>query len=179
MRRFLSQMVKNYRPVSMRDKDESKRGYYQDIMRGVDSEVLYMRRYFLGSFLGMTFFLHRFYSGDGDDWFHDHPWDRSYAVVLAGSYLEERIRHFDPRSGMVATVRRVRFFNRLRFDDFHRIAKIVPQTWTLFVHFGRTKEWGFFERVKANNEVGFVLQYHQPFLATYLERLEKDGDSQR
>ena len=36
-------------------------------------EERYLERYYLGKCLGLTFYLHRFVSPDGDEEVHDHP----------------------------------------------------------------------------------------------------------
>ena len=109
----------------------------------------YLERYYVGRLLGATVFLHRFVASDGDREVHDHPWRWSFAWVLTGGYREERLRHLDPEQGWVSVLRRVGAgrINVLRASSFHRVLDPEPETWTLFVHGARIKQWGFLEPV--------------------------------
>lgn len=119
----------------------------------------YLERYYVGSLLGVTFYLHRFVSCDGERHLHNHPWESSVAVVLAGSYLEQIATDICPHagpSGFLVELRRVRWFNRIPGNKFHRIVSVAPGTWTLFCHSPRQrvgrgmasveKGWGIAER---------------------------------
>jgi hypothetical protein len=79
--------------------------------------------------------VHRFVASDPDRGVHDHPWRWAFSLILAGWYLEERRYSVHVR----------RWFNWLSGDTFHRV--VMPEgardVWTLFVHGGRVKPWGF------------------------------------
>lgn len=114
-----------------------------------DGERPYLERYYVGRLFGLTFYLHRFVGSDPARGLHDHPWNRAYSLILSGWYFEET------RSGM----RKVRWFNRLTGDSFHRV--VLPgiydtsdgksgvigaprrHVWTLFWHGPYVKPWGF------------------------------------
>lgn len=106
-----------------------------------DEGERYLERYFLFDFLGVKAYIHRFVASDPDRGLHDHPWDRSVSLVLAGGYREvrrtiksgARCRQIDPWR-----------LNYIRGNDFHRIV-LDPgeEAWTLFMHGARTKGWGF------------------------------------
>lgn len=100
-----------------------------------DGDRPYLERYYVGRAFGWTFYLHRFVASDPARGLHDHPWNRAYSFVLSGSYLEET------RTG----TRRVRWFNRLTGDSFHRVLLRdgAPHVWTLFCHGPYVKPWGF------------------------------------
>lgn len=113
-----------------------------------DGDRPYLERYYVGRAFGWTFYLHRFVGSDPARGLHDHPWDRAYSLILSGWYFEET------RSGM----RKVRWFNRLTGDSFHRVVlpplgiktatgiKLAPwqqPCWTLFWHGPYVKPWGF------------------------------------
>lgn len=90
-----------------------------------------------GSDLRFAVFLHKFHRGDVDRDQHNHPWDLSVAIVLAGGYREERgseVKTFTP--GMI---------NVIRHNDFHRVDLLDPAagSWSLFVAGSKTGEWGF------------------------------------
>lgn len=94
----------------------------------------YMTRYFLFSLFGRRVYLHNIHMEDLDRRLHAHPWQSSYSIVLRGSYLEERAIAFDAKAvWVVERPRTVRWFNRLRGVDFHRIARIDGPLWTLFI----------------------------------------------
>ena len=110
------------------------------IIRGNHGEP-YLERYHLFRLPGGGgAYIHRFLTSDPDRGLHDHPWNRALGVVLAGGYREQRLvdnrvveRHLG--AGRI---------NRLRGADFHRI--ILPsqqQAWTLFIHTGKARDWGF------------------------------------
>ncbi len=185
--RLLHWLVRDFKPIQERDKgDVTMAGFYQDIHRR-GGDQLYMRRHFIWKKFGISIFLHWFVTKDQDDWVHDHPWRFCVSFILAGKYLEERVRYFDPIDGPVLKRKWVRFFNWLLPSTFHRVAQAAPETWTLFIHFGRIKEWGFFEKQvhpqrKGDDETELVpthcIVYYQPYLHQYLERAkERRGES--
>lgn len=100
----------------------------------------YLERYYLGALLGRTFYLHRFVSGDSERHLHNHPWD-AWAVVLCGAYDEEVAVDLCPAApnGVLSTHRRVRWFNRIPSNKFHRIHRPARGTWTLLVHGPRVR----------------------------------------
>lgn len=123
-----------------------------------DGDRPYLERYYVGRLFGWTFYLHRFVASDPARGLHDHPWDRAWSLILSGWYFEET------RAGL----RKVRWFNRLTGDTFHRVVlpceldgkryenetcsthKAVP-CWTLFAHGPYTKRWGFLKLIDILN----------------------------
>lgn len=120
-----------------------------------DGTAPYLERYYLARGV----YLHRFVGCDGDKEVHDHPWD-AWAICLAGGYVEERLICFDLDEGWLHKLRTIKRFsiNRIRGNDFHRIARTEPETWTLFVHGDRWKGWGFLQKLPWGGA-----GYHQPF----------------
>ena len=116
----------------------------------------YLERYYLGRLFGLTFHLHRFVAADGDRALHDHPWRRCIGLCLAGGYREKRLRWLDPEKGLDCIVRRIRpgSINRIGAATFHQILEVEPETWTLFMHTRKIKQWGFIERVDRTTENG-------------------------
>lgn len=122
-----------------------------------DGERPYLERFYLFSFLGWTFYIHRFVASDPDRGMHSHPWRLAFSIVLSGWYWEHTFYGF----------RKVRWFNSLTGDTFHRV--VLPQEvhgacvgnryyrtredvpcWTLFFHTSKNvKEWGFLRSVGA------------------------------
>lgn len=93
-----------------------------------------------GSDLPFAVFIHKFHRGDADRDLHNHPWDLSVAIVLAGGYREER--------GDEIRVVRPGTINVIRADDFHRVDLLNPEmgSWSLFVAGRKTGGWGFRDR---------------------------------
>lgn len=121
-----------------------------------DGQRRYLERYYLFTLLGWQFYIHRFVGSDPDRGLHDHPWPRAFSIILCGWYWEQT------RSG----TRKIKWFNSLTGDTFHRV--VLPVTvdstpnqdhscWTLFFHRGkRTKEWGFLRPLQHGNQQVFV-----------------------
>lgn len=114
-----------------------------------DKGIPYLERYYLGTLLGVRFYLHRFVGSDPDSGLHDHPWPWAGSVVLKGWYYEEL------RGGSSVKLRRVRWFNWLTGDTFHRVILPVKDwnefspCWTLFFHRAAyTKPWGFLRPIE-------------------------------
>lgn len=117
----------------------------------------YLERYYVGQMCGATIYLHRFVSADRERHLHNHPWVWGRALVLSGSYGEEVVTDLTTQvaDGCTMLRRRVRWWNRIDGNHFHRIADAAPGTWTLMVHgprkvrrFGMTSRllgWGFLE----------------------------------
>lgn len=110
-------------------------------------EQPYLERYFLGQWMGVTAYLHRFVAADADEEVHDHPW-RAVALCLCGHYTEERLTGFAPGPGWTRRLREIRpgMVNVIGRGTFHRIVRARPETWTLFLHGRRAKGWGFLKR---------------------------------
>lgn len=93
----------------------------------------------------VSVFLHHFFRGDDDRELHNHPWEVSIGLILAGGYVEERLRTRGIR------VRRFRpgSINVIRANDFHRVTLLDPARgcWTLFLTFRRVQDWGFLDRL--------------------------------
>lgn len=117
-----------------------------------DGNVPYLERYYLCTLFGWRFYLHQFVGSDPDRGLHDHPWPKAYSLILSGWYYEET------RSG----TRKVRWFNSLTGDTFHRVvlphdfsveqndSYIPAPCWTLFMHkAGSVKPWGFWREKKG------------------------------
>lgn len=118
----------------------------------------YLERYYLGSFRGHYFYLHRFVDRDGDTEMHGHPWRAAWSLVLAGSYIEARARlaglfrspwgRYDKVVDLILMPdQHVKRFNRISGDDFHQILSIEGETWTLFWHSQWEQGWGFVEQM--------------------------------
>lgn len=124
-----------------------------------DGEHPYLERYYLGTLLGWRFYLHRFVGSDPDRGLHDHPWRRAYSLILSGWYWEERRDR----------TRKVRWFNSLTGDTFHRV--VIPRDcpsdvlctrcnspascWTLFWHTTPdVKDWGFWRDGLTHSKIG-------------------------
>lgn len=118
---------------------------------------------------GVGIYLHHFHRPDGDRVLHSHPWANARSFILLGSYDEERLdleshailtsewyrkvkSDLDPEGKIVDRTpvdrRRVRWFNRITREDYHRVVQLHGHVWTLFITGRRLPDddggnWGF------------------------------------
>lgn len=111
----------------------------------------YLERYYVGTAFGVRFYLHRFVGSDPARGLHDHPWPWARALVLSGWYYEQL------RTG----TRKVRWFNRLSGDTFHRVILGPGHCWTLFWHRAQyVKPWGFLRSLEGETALMWVPHNH-------------------
>ncbi|WP_265299849.1 hypothetical protein [Verminephrobacter eiseniae] len=111
----------------------------------------YLERYYVGTAFGVRFYLHRFVGSDPARGLHDHPWPWARSLVLSGWYYEQL------RTG----TRKVRWFNRLSGDTFHRVILGPGHCWTLFWHRAQyVKPWGFLRSVKGDTALMWAPHNH-------------------
>lgn len=129
-----------------------------------DGDTPYLERYYISTLFGWRFYLHKFVGSDPDRGLHDHPWSKAYSLILSGWYFEET------RSG----TRKVRWFNSLTGDTFHRVVLPVSTwrtqggggkfdrpdpCWTLFFHkAGDVKPWGFLKAIDGRFSGGMYTE---------------------
>lgn len=82
-------------------------------------------------------FIHFFHRSDLDRDQHNHPFDKSVALILKGGYVEQRgdaLRTLLPGD-----------VNVIGKDDYHRVTLVDEKkgSWSLFVAGRRVGEWGF------------------------------------
>lgn len=80
-------------------------------------------------------YLHKFVSSD-DRVHHNHPWDVSTSIILAGMYVEHRW-------GALPRVFRPGDVNTIQQHDFHYIELVTSAVWTMFCPGLRVGGWGF------------------------------------
>jgi hypothetical protein len=96
--------------------------------------VIYLQRLRVIGTPWFSIMLHRIRRPDPDPDRHDHPWN-FWSLVLWGSYEED--------SGGV--VKRVRWVNRHRAEDTHRITRVFGPVVTLVITGRRRRNWGFWK----------------------------------
>lgn len=88
--------------------------------------------------------LHHIHRADNDRHLHNHPWALSHSFILHGGYTEERLtgdgHHFKDDFALYYEAGSM---NTLTSRDFHRIVRVQPDTWTLFLAGERCQNWGF------------------------------------
>lgn len=98
----------------------------------------YLKRFYIFRSRRFSVFIHQFWASDPDH-VHDHPWS-NYTWILKGGYWEFEA---DGTSEW-----REAGFRRFRMaEQFHRLAigkHAAGEAWTVFLHFKRRREWGFF-----------------------------------
>lgn len=106
----------------------------------------YLRRFYLGTLFGVTFYIHHFIRGDSDRNLHNHPFN-AWSFILKGFYLEERFIDFQVSNdnGCKTKIKKVRWFNIINGNTFHKVLYTKPGTLTLFCHrpYIAGKKWGF------------------------------------
>ncbi len=82
-------------------------------------------------------FIHFFHRSDKDRDQHNHPWDRSIALILKGGYVEKRGSAY--RTFLPGDV------NIIRKDDYHSVTLIDEKrgSWSLFIAGKNIGSWGF------------------------------------
>lgn len=115
----------------------------KDITDGDD--VLYLRRWILGSIFGYRLMLHKIVRADHDRCHHDHPWG-FFGFILKGGYIEEvPITKGDIENVRLREVKQWRFLNRLNPDFTHRIKSLLNgDSWTLLINTPTRRGWGFY-----------------------------------
>ena len=110
--------------------------------------------------------LHHFHQPD-DKEMHSHPWSYAFSLILSGEYEEERLvgdpdwDRYMTADGQCALchmwrgecrgheaetdLRRVRFFNFLTKQDYHRVTKLRGDVFTLFISGTPEDDWGFLD----------------------------------
>lgn len=78
--------------------------------------------------------LHNLADHDRDANRHDHPWPWR-TIVLRGGYLEEVEDRYNVRGVGSTTARKA--------SEYHRIASVQKDTWTLFITGPWENDWGF------------------------------------
>ena len=117
------------------------------------TESPYMKRHYLLSTPWFSVFLHCFFASDRDDP-HDHPW-ASISIPLFPGFME--VTYTDPGVDLFNKMRRLIASNKWRkpFHVYYRSANAAHKiqlaegyagrTWSLFIHFKRTRQWGFWQ----------------------------------
>lgn len=83
-------------------------------------------------------YLHRFHRSDADRTLHNHPWGRSYSLILIGGYREERRDSVHVRKpGSIVVI---------DHDTFHRVDLLHGEAWSLFLAGPVQQSWGFWNR---------------------------------
>lgn len=116
------------------------------IINGHQGEPYLERYHLLRLPGGGGVYLHRFVASDPDRGLHDHPWPWALSWVLAGGYRELLLAPAGAGERVVERPVRPGRFNRIGGGDFHRV--ILPEggeAWTLFMHAGKCKDWGFLQ----------------------------------
>lgn len=101
---------------------------------------IYLRRWVLFRCRWFRVFLHRIYKADKGRNLHNHPWV-GVCLVLRGRYRQLRTGSF-PKTNWLHS-NKVRFFNYLNKDMYHRITWVSPNLWTLCVAGPYFRDWGF------------------------------------
>ncbi len=114
----------------------------------------YLTRYHLINTKRLKIFLHHIWRADKDRDLHNHPWPEAMSIILSGGYCETRVGDSDLR---IESVKRecewwdlhklctyvAPAINTIEPGTYHRITKVLPNTWTLWIAGERSRRWGF------------------------------------
>lgn len=130
--------------------ERARRTPYWHLYHGDGS--LYMGRYWLRPYNErrdrVAARVHHIATADVDRALHDHPWD-FLSIVLRGGYTELRPISTEPcfdgqEEETYTSVRLAGSIAVRRATDRHRIAAVLPDTWTLFITGPKRHWWGFY-----------------------------------
>lgn len=109
---------------------------------------LYMARWTVFESKWFNVRVHYIVRPDQDRHLHDHPWNWA-SLVLSGGYIEAVPEELQPCFG-AKDIESVKYRQReagsfclRRATDRHRIASVVPGTFTLFITGTKINWWGF------------------------------------
>ena len=128
------------------------RWYWNRVIRDEN----YMTRYGLRT-PWFCIFVH-VYTGADDADYHNHPWDKTWSIVLKGMLIEhELIKLHNLANSHYQCVRtpfyKQDFYPKLRTmtsDTFHKITRVEPGTVTLFIASKRIQQWRFLDNKTRN-----------------------------
>lgn len=108
----------------------------------------YITRVIFPRVFGRRLMLHQIHREDRDAHGHNHPWKKSYSLILTGGYIERRVitgAAITNVDELEETERELRpgMINVIDREDFHRIVYVKPGTWSLFLAGERVGGWGF------------------------------------
>lgn len=99
-------------------------------------------------------FIHFFHRSDADRDTHNHPWEKSWALILKGGYVEERVAAI-VAGKVLKTTRTFRpgDINVITNKTYHRVDLLYPDqgSWSLFVAGTNVGDWGFLDEVKKKH----------------------------
>lgn len=178
----------------------------EELHEGTIGSKPYLQRYYAGTFRdGSDLWLHRFLSADGDRHLHSHPFEFD-SIILHGGYTEEFIdsegvkktRNSVPSKmsqlpflleetiEQISTINSRALFhmaygyqNSLDVYDWHRIASVLPETWTaVIVKPKRLPKWFFKD---DNGKLSDMTSSHRGWWKDYKVRPESGiaGDDNR
>jgi len=104
-------------------------------------------------------FIHFFHRSDEDRDTHSHPWAKSWALILKGGYVEERVVGvYADDDGARHVVREHQTFragsvNTITSDTYHRVDLLYPDrgSWSLFIAGRNVGGWGFLDEEKGRH----------------------------
>lgn len=151
----------------------------------------YLQRYFAQKLNHIDIWIHRFLSADGERHVHSHPFEFCTGVLLGG-YDEEMLspdgikkmhKRFPVKTHQLELIDFIigdcnpEFFAQLRsvdLYDWHRIAEVQPETWTvMMVDKRRLKTWHFMD---DNGNIETVMGSPRDWYKQYKPRGQNEGD---
>ena len=112
---------------------------------------------------GVKVYLHQFIGRDIDDSCHDHPW-KSFSVLLNGDMVETQLIVTKRLDGFtIQGYEKAEKVTRFKYRPANYIHKLSDGSWkrgifpwTLFITWGPSRTWGFWEKTKNPKEYRFI-----------------------
>lgn len=95
-------------------------------------------------------YLHHIHQPDADPLLHSHPWEWAETHVLSGGYLQE-VGHLVQEHMVSVKPRWLHEGSTYSMDGtfFHRITRVLDDTWTLFMTGPKRSSWGFYDAARG------------------------------
>lgn len=133
------------------------------LITNLDGDPYLLRVYLTPRWFKYRPMLHYFFRSDGDRALHNHPWKKSFSLILTHGYDEERLDHPPDECDAPLVVKRTLRpgnINVIKANDFHRATLREPVEfdldsgcfvggcWTFFLAGEREQDWGFWDGEK-------------------------------
>lgn len=112
-----------------------------------ENEKPYLARFYLhNNNSEISIFLHYFFESDDPDSFHNHPWAKSFSLILFGGYVEEWFLNTESVINIKSTTYSPKDLNTIYPAKFHRISLTQPGCWSLFIGADKLCGWHFWNK---------------------------------
>lgn len=113
-----------------------------------EKEKPYLARFYLhDSNEEISIYLHYFFRSDDENFMHNHPWEKSFSIILTGGYIEEWFHENETTPFVKKAEHLPGDMNVVFSEKFHRVHLKDINCWTLFVGFKKQDGWCFWDKI--------------------------------